>query len=88
MGVRDLYESLWAFVRDGVIVEYPNGSSPARDWGVGAALYTARVLETDLGMRARLSRAFLPTAVTYGMDGGPFYPRQAAHVLLGLAAVR
>lgn len=69
----------------GTVSEMPHGDAPARDWGVGAALFTAALLEQELGVHDLLSRDFYGVATSYDPPDEKFYPRQAAHVLLGLA---
>lgn len=84
--VLALYESLGAFLMpDGGVSEMPFGEAPARDWGVGAALYAVALMEQELGVDGGLSAHFYRAAAAYGPPKERFYPRQAAHVLLGLA---
>lgn len=84
--LHELYRSLERFLRDGNVLELPNESRPARLWGVGAAVFTASLLEHELHLPPRLSDQFTEAlTAAYAVTGQPFYPRQAAHVLAGLA---
>lgn len=81
-----LYESLKAFLlADGGVSEMPYGDVAARDWGVGAALFTAALIEERASLDSSISREILLAALEYDPPEEAFYPRQAAHVLLGLA---
>lgn len=84
--VQALYESLEAFViPGGAVSEMPFGEVAARDWGVGAALYTAALMEEEFDVFGNLSSYFYPIAAAYDPPAEVFYPRQASHALLGLA---
>lgn len=86
VGQVSLYESLRAFIiQEGGISEMPHGEAVARDWGVGAALFTAALVEEETIVSGSLSNDFLEAALMYDPPDESFYPRQAAHVLLGLA---
>lgn len=84
--VGSLYTSLTAFLmEDGGISEMPHETRPARDWGVGAALFTTALIEQEFGAMGELSQNFYTAALSYDPPVERFYPRQAAHVLLGLS---
>ena len=82
---QSLYETLADFVVDGTVTEMPREPGPARAWGVGAALFTAGLLEQEFEVTGTLSAVFHAAALRYDPSPARFYPRQAAHVLVGLA---
>jgi len=94
LGVDDvIYEfpKCWDFGPGKAEVRY----RPARLWGVGFALFVASYIEQLLGYDRRISSALFQGLLKYWTNGkwnltpnrkSPIYPRQIAHVLLGLSA--
>ncbi len=69
---------------------------PARLWGVGYALFVSAYIEDYLGLNPSLSVRLLYALRPYWSGQGwsfrpgetsPFYPRQVAHVLVGLSSL-
>lgn len=86
ISMQELHDSLTTFERNDIALEYPNRTKQARPWGIGAARCA---LESTKRHPPTIQSTFdrtLDRALTkYAMKSTVFYPRQATHVLWGLA---